>query len=480
MLTESARAWLESRKIDPDVAAAHGVESTTRQGGGEWLAFPYLRDGEEITRKYRAFPEKKFSQEAGAPEKLCWNEDALRTGAGVPILTEGEMDALAAIQSDFERVASVPDGAPANDNGDDDSAKWSYIPRLIDLLRDDREIIIASDGDTSGESLLSVLARRLGKARVKYLVYPPSCKDLNDVLVRFGPGAVRKLIDAARFVHVGGLVRVGEMPPVEKQNVFKAGLCDDFDKHVSIMRKQVSVWTGVPGHGKSTMVRAVCLEMSRRHGWKHCVASFEDEIQEDYVRDVACYIARRKPEGLEPEHWEKARTFLDERFVFVVEEFGEGMTVDWLLEKMEVAVLRHGVDMIVIDPWSKLDHCRDFGVSEHDYTGKTLNRLKRFAKQFDVHVAVVAHPKKVEENRDGTYKIPGGYSVSGSSHWYNMPDLGVTAYKQTDSDTGSDSALAVVWKVKRHSIMGPTGAARMHLNFETGRYSAFHDQDTQS
>lgn len=484
MLNETAIEWLMARGIDPAIAEAHGVQSTGRKNGGDWLAFPYQRSGKTVTTKYRridAGPEdQKFSQDAGAPYKLCWNEDSLRQGEGPVVITEGEMDTLAVLQADFDRVISIPDGAPAHEVEDDGSDKWAYVPDLIDRLRGCRDIVIAADGDQPGANLRAYLERRLGKARCRYLRYPPGCKDANDVLRKNGKDALRRLIEGAPHVKVSGLAKLRDMPPPQEVQVFKAhlgGPDSGFDDHVSILRGQLSVWTGIPGHGKSTLVKAICMELGRYHHWKFAIGAFEDDVQTDFRRDVATYIAKCPHDALSDDQWAKADEYLDERFAFIVEEeMGPRMTIDWLIEAMEGAVVRYGVNMIVIDPWSKLDHARGRDESENDYTGRVLNELKRFARAFDVHVAVVAHPRKAAKKADGSYDIPGGYEISGSSHWFNLVDLGVTSYREV-RENGDIVAMIVVWKVKRHTIMGSPGVVRLSLNKDTGRYSDYYNQE---
>lgn len=405
MLNENAQTWLQSRKIDPAKAEAFGVQSVSR-GTGEWLAFPYMRDGKVITTKYRRIDEKGFSQDADAPEKLCWNEDALTSEeyTGPVILTEGEVDALSALEAGFERVASVPDGAPNKPVDEDaaDSSKWSYLDRLIDILRNEREIILAVDGDQNGANLLAHLAARLGKARCKFLVYPKGCKDLSDILQRWGVRGVTRLIDQAKHVHIGGLVRLEQLPPPRQMTVFRASLTEDFDGAIGICRGHLSVWTGIPNHGKSALVRAVTVELSKRHGWRACVATMEDDVRMDYARAVASYLSKLPDDSLETKHLVAADAWLNERFSFIVEDEStfEPMTMDWMLERLEAGVVRYGAEICVIDPWSKLDHSRPPGVSENDYTGQVLNLLKRFARRFDVHVALVAHPRKIETTKN--------------------------------------------------------------------------------
>jgi twinkle protein len=475
MLTESARKWLESRKIDPASAESLGVESVDR-GTGDWIAFPVISKGKVVNRKYRRIDEKAFQQDKGG-EKRVWNEDALREPefTGPIIITEGEMDALAAIQAGYERVVSVPDGAPAEEVGDRESAKYSYVAGLIDLVRDAKEIIIAADGDGPGQNLLADLAPRLGKARCKYLTYPKGCKDLNDALIRFGVEGVEATMKRAAFVKVTGVCRFNELPPVPELTIWRPQLTLDLNRHMAICPQHFSVWTGIPGHGKSALLKAIGVELNRQYGVIPCIASFEDDIASDYRRDIAKYLAGRPVKDLQAEDWKKADEFLNENYVFINPDWDTEPTVEWLLERMETAAVRHGAKFFVVDPWTELEH-RFHDMSETQYTSSAIALLRGFARRFNVHVAVVAHPTKLAPNRDGSLPIPNGYSVAGSAHWANKPELGVTVHRRRDDD-GQEYALVRIWKSKRHDIMGPTGDVKMIFDVRTGQYTHYFAPD---
>src|SRR3546814_16623566 len=91
--------------------------STVSDSQGNWLTFPYRLDGVLVNRKYRLTAEKRHRMDKGG--KLClWNAEALRLpqvldGGVSVIITEGEFDAMIAIQCGTPAVVSVPNGAPA-------------------------------------------------------------------------------------------------------------------------------------------------------------------------------------------------------------------------------------------------------------------------------------------------------------------------------------------------------------------------------
>ena len=109
--------WLSARGLDVEVADRFGL-SSVRRGGGEAVILPFMRNGEIVRRKYRALApadgQPKWSADKGGL-RVPFNEDCLRDDAliNLPLIcTEGELDALVAIQCGFLRTISVPDGAP--------------------------------------------------------------------------------------------------------------------------------------------------------------------------------------------------------------------------------------------------------------------------------------------------------------------------------------------------------------------------------
>lgn len=482
MLSEFAKAYLKKRAIDPDTALGLGVVSLSRSGGIEELEFPRIRGTEVLGRAYRRIDIPKegernvFRQEAGG-EKMLFNENGLNDArfSGAVVLTEGEFDTIAAVQSGWDRAASVPDGAPGSEvDPQSDSAKWSYVPRLLDILKDERDIVLAFDGDAPGQNLRAYMQARLGKARCRFVEYPPGCKDLNDVLRRLGPEAVTRAIKAAKPVKVPGVVKLRDLPTPHERPVWRAGLSSDFDRAIGFVPGHISVWTGLPGDGKSLIMRNVCIELGRKLGLVSAVAAFEDDLKLDYRSDVAIYLAGKPRKELTDADWAKADAFLDESFVFIAEDEDERepMTLDWLLDRMEVCAIRHGARFFVIDPWTKVEH--DFGVAEgeHRYTGKALNTLIRFARKFDAHVAIVAHPRKIETNKDGKTRPPFAHDISGSSHFFNLTYLGVTVFR--DRDLGAGASVIIPWKIKRQPEMGVQKRATLHVDQATGRVEDYY------
>ena len=117
-------------------------------------------------------------------------------------------------------------------------------------------------------------------------------------------------------------------------------------------------------------------------------------------------------------------------------------TLEWLLDMGETAVIRHGAKVLQIDPWNRLESTRPPRESETDYIGRCLAELYVFARDFDCHVQVLAHPAKMDSTRRNT--APYLEDISGSKNWDNRCDQGFTIHRPKIFDDGQRKTEAVL------------------------------------
>lgn len=464
------REWLEARRLDPQLAERMGLETVTRDGAA-WLAVPYLEHGEIINRKFRRTSEKDHRMEPGAPLAL-WNADCLidpkvRGGQAPVVIAEGEWDALAVMQAGFPFVVSVPNGAPSSVTTDLDTAKrYEWVDRHAEALKGVKEFVIAADDDTAGHNLRQDLVALLGADRCKFIDYPFPCKDLNEVLVELGSEAVVECIATARPFPVQGLYSIDDFPERGEVRSYRIGV-EPVDDMLAIVPGTLTVLTGYANMGKSSLMNAV-IGNALVHHFPVCVASFETDVKPILVNGIMTSIL-----GCQPQETNKhpkrqaALECLRERLTIISQTVDEDleMDLDKFLELCRTAVIRHGVKMIVLDPWNELEHKRRRDETETDYIGRAIRAIKRFAKQMDVAFWVVAHPTKPHE---GNKKIPGLYDISGSANWANKADYGLTYHRPR---MGENYAEILVSKV-RMGLPGRKGKAGVTYDFRDARFKS--------
>jgi twinkle protein len=492
-LSKAAERWFASRGIDAETVVRCGV-FTGRSGEsgvvpderGDVIVFPFIQGGRVVAEKYRG-REKKFWQRAGG-QRTFWNADvlidpALESGAQSLIVTEGEIDALTAIDCGFPLTVSVPDGAPAVpqergateldeiDPSQEAKGKFAFMFANRDRLAKIKRFILALDADPPGQRLAAEIVRRLGSGRCLHVSYPPEplvddgaggkrpCKDLNEVRVHLGPEAVTRALNEARPYPVKGVYLLAEYPERPDPTTFSTGW-EKLDEHLKPFLGELMVVIGVPSHGKSTWVSNMLLNMGQRYGLRAAVCSPEMPVMPFYRNAL-----RRMLPGVPTAERD---AIIGETFRFIdaePEDAAEEITLGWVLERATDAVMRDGINALVIDPWNEIEHERLPGETQHEYVGRALRRLKRFARHREVMVILVVHPTK-SIAIDGKVRVPNPYDAADSSHFFNKADHVVIVHR---TDEAKNETTVRVAK-SRFPDTGQRGSAVFNFNLQNLRF----------
>ena len=432
-LPDAIREALAIRGVSTATAMKYGLAASRNHGGVNsanclWISFPHFREGACVHRTYRTIGGgKHFSQDPNSI-RLLWNEDCLRDSSlddQPVIITEGHLDALSAIEAGYPRTLSVPDGAPSPGTRDGQK-KYEYMTAVLPLLRDCRNIVLATDGDPSGLQLLHDLSLRLGRARCRYIDYSrwPACKDLNDILVKHGKEGVRTAIGEAPLMRIDGVYRMSDLPPLPAVRRYGNGI-PLVERHYQVRPGDLTIITGLPGSGKSTFLNHLCGNMALLHNFTTAFASFEQLPQHDHRRALRSFHARKPVLAMTPEEIQSADNWIDNYFVFIVPDSNETQYQEpdllWLLDKCAAAVIRFNANMIIVDPWNRLSHNPPSDMNMSTYIGMALREIKSFAMRYQVHFIVAAHPSKGVIMRDGGGQMrrPDLAGIAESAHFWN-------------------------------------------------------------
>lgn len=218
---------------------------------------------------------------------------------------------------------------------------------------------------------------------------------------------------------------------------------------------QFVVVTGIAGHGKSTFLLNVLLNLARKDGMKSFLYVPENE---QYLRDKLLKIWGDERTF---EHFAESQCFVQSA---VPDDYDQRpRTLNWVLEKAIVAIERDNVEVVLIDPWNELDRARPKDQLMTDYIGDCLMMLKQFCRSFNVVVIVVAHPTKVVNERGG--RQPGLMDIEGSMNWFNKCDNGLIVVRDAER-----SGAKVVSAKVREIGAGKVGVCHFDVDPETGIY----------
>lgn len=477
-------AWFEKRGISRENAAELGIYTGKQQQIGEEtkvvadpegriIVFPFMRRGAIVNEKYRG-DNKKFWQATGGL-KCFYNSDVLTDpqlveGRAALVIVEGELDLLAVREAGNPFVVSVPDGAPPalkpgeklQDIDPEHDSKYEYVFTDWEALKKIKRIVIATDADDPGKRLAEELVRRLGRARCSFVTFPDGCKDFNEVLLQEGAAVVAELIARAKPYPVSGIYTYSDLPAEPDLRPISTGW-GRLDKNLRPFYPSLMVVTGFAGSGKSCFVNQMVAQMALRSGWKAAIASFEMRVK-PFITDVLAntYLEQYQDRGGTVE---TAMAWVDKNFVFVAPEPSDeddNFDIGWLIEKAIAAVIRHGIRVLVIDPWNEVEHALRRGESLTEYTGRALRALKRFGREFEVMVIVVAHPTKSAANKDPADVSL--YDVSDSAHFANKADFGVIVARVPNATEHDLVSTVLVKKVRYQPDTGFPGF--VHLTYD--------------
>lgn len=461
-----ALAYLSGRKISEGTAASYRCYQAKKffTGSGREevaVAFPTFFKGQEKSVKYRAVSDKMFTS-AGAPPVLFGLQLHDMDNKTI-IISEGEIDALSWYEAGIRNSFSVPAGA--NLNADE---KKGYLWNSRHVLDAAERVVIAMDNDDPGQACAEELSRRIGRHKCWVINYPEECKDANDVLRKHGPEKLVELYNNATPWPVAGLydtmhysADVFSLISKGEDRGYSTGL-QNLDEIFRMQLGKLVIVTGIPGSGKSELLDQIMVNTAESEGWKYALCSFEN-TPPDHIRKILEKRIRKPAVTMTPDEVDDGLVWVNDHFYFLRFDDGLACTIEDILEKARIAVLRYGIHGLVVDPYNYVQ--RDMTVTETQYVSDALTACRRFASSSGCTVYFVAHPAKLQRV-SGDYPMPGGYDISGSAAWFAKADTGLTVGR------GREEGFSIVqsWK-QRDKGLGKVGVIALKYERSTGIFS---------
>lgn len=219
--------------------------------------------------------------------------------------------------------------------------------------------------------------------------------------------------------------------------------------------------------GKSDFVDEMVIGYNRLHGWKVAYASPENKPNVIHASKIEAKLVGqwvRSEEQLRTNWHQRAKEHIHDNFKFIdLERY----TLENVLSKAKEMIRRFGIKVLVIDPYNKIPLEGDKDSMSVSYTSEYLLKIDEFARNNDILIILVAHPRKPSFS-DGKY-IPTMYDIKGSGEFYDMSPHGLVVHR----DFENEASMVKVLKCK-FSFLGETGAQTwFKWNKNNGRFSEF-------
>ena len=469
-LSDKILSYFEKRGIFQETIKKMGIYETTEympqvEKETTVICFPYFKDDKLINVKYRD-NQKNFKLVKDA-ELIFYNINALKDNDSI-VIVEGEFDCLSYIQAGITNVISVPNGASATN--------LEYLDSSMDLFTG-KTVYISTDNDIKGYELRNEFIRRFGQENCK-LIELEDCKDANEFIVKYGTQELKKKYETAKDFPVHDIIDVDDNYD-DCYNLYMNGMekgkgigMSDIDNIITWERGRVVVVTGIPGHGKSELVDFIAINLCLTYGWKIGYFSPENYPFKYHFSKLASKLIGKSFDSkyMNKLEFDMAHQYISDNvgFIYPVDD----MTFENILSKAEYLVKKKGISQFIIDPYNKIEHLRKSSESETEYISRFLDRCTTFAKKYNVLLFIVAHPRKMNKNKDdSSFEIPTLYDINGSANFYNKCDYGLTVYR----DYQKEQIRVLVSKVKfKH--LGVGGDAVIKYNFINGRFENIYTE----
>lgn len=393
--------WLtEDRKLSDAAVKAYRVAAK----GETHVMFPHFRNGEWLNYKLRNIADKKDMRTAAGCEQMLWGWQAIPETQRTITICEGELDAMALWQYGHPALSAFS-GA----------GNLAWIENEFPNLDRFDEIYLCLDDDDAGKQGAMKIVERLGRERCALVKLPR--KDANDCLKDgVGKPDIDRAFASATHLAPQNLKPAGEFV-ADVLHLFYpangdiAGVMMPWTKVMRLVQlrpSEMTIWTGISGHGKSQMLGQVMLSAAEQ-GERICIASMEMKPGRTIQRMVRQALGTNTPK---PEDVKKVVEWMDGKIWFY--DFVGEVTTDSLMDIFAYARKRYGVSQFVIDNLMMLDASEE----DLDKQTKTVKKLMTFKSDHDCHIHLVAHARKGQDES----RAPRKMDVKGSGNIVNQAD----------------------------------------------------------
>jgi replicative DNA helicase len=472
IVSKKQAAYLESRGISWKTAAEMDVWVRKKDG---WLTFIYRDNRKVLAVKYRDINKKDFRLTKPEDTNPLYNSH--RVVGDVLIICEGEMDTLACAEVGLkDKAVSVPNGT--NNLG--------WIEYNWDFLESKKVIILAFDNDIAGEKAIKEVLKRLDITKCRYLDLKGE-KDLNDILINQGKVELLDTLNNSLEFEIEGLQDITK-ERMDNGNIETISFgMEALDRQFGGCRfGELTIVSGQPGAGKSTILNQIICDFAEQDKkvfyysgefpkakakrWLYTVFAGAESLTEDIDKHK-----RRKKYILKPGIEERIDEWAENK-IFIYDKGTEAKQNE-LFTIMKYGFRKHGIRLFFLDNLMTigLDEVND---DKYENQKNFLTELHDFAIEYNVHVFLVAHPRKTENKKISELSF---YDIAGSSNIPNLAD-NILFMKRLNDKEKNDiyerkghnySTVAIMLKDREYGEMGTTSF--LSFQYTTRR---FYDPET--
>lgn len=441
--------------------------SGTSRGEVSAVYYPIMDNGctSVLGYKVRTLP-KKFSVVGSTKglKKAFFGQQSVAESGKFLIIVEGEDDTAATryILSLFNKrynVVGISFGANSAEQLARDNINW--LSRF-------ESIVIIPDQDEVGRNAAEAIAKLLPRQSVKIATL--SEKDVCDLMAA---GKEDELLDAlyrAKTYTPRGIIAAADfkqmfMETPARESFSFPPVFNDIGKSLDgLGRGEVMLVTGGTGGGKSQFCDQLAAHwLSQRLKVGILKMEHSNTLNVQNLLSVIIGVNLKKPELKAAISKEQLEQYYEDAFVnsgqsllYIVDNAFDDADDEGFLDKFRELALSVQCDVIIIDHLHAILY-EESDANENTRVDTILRMLVKLAKQANVGVVIVAHPRK---SASGT-KSPesGGMitldSLKGSSGLKQQPDIVISLIRDTTAETPELQSHTTIYILKNryHGVL---------------------------
>lgn len=327
---------------------------------------------------------------------------------------------------DFDDVLAIQINAVAKP----EVTSWDEMSRLGEFIHEFPFVFVVVPSGKEQDTIVNELLLRF-----KLPVYVPNdeawvgCQSAKELREKGGIKAVQRLLYGCKEIPIAGLLNIADIKdeePIKRNRTFSG--IPFLDRATGgFSGGELSIWTGKRGEGKSTLLSQIIPEAVAVNQ-KVCVYSGEmpsltlKSILYQQIAGTRNILTKIDPVTgkelylVKDDAIQRINKWLNNRVFITDIKKANAHDEDNILSLFEYAYMRYRCRVFMVDNIMTTALKEEIRLGQWRAQSQFASKLTAFAQRYDVHVHLVAHPRKT---RDGNFEAD---DVGGSSDITNKAD----------------------------------------------------------
>ena len=465
---------LDTRMITQETSAKYGVKTEFNEETGlpsKWY-FPYYKGSEVVGYKVREADSKEFYSVGSTSGADLFGQHLIGEGGRLVIVTEGEMDTLAAYQMLKDcgknyKVVSLSNGANVKALRDN-----------LELLEGFETVMLNFDSDKAGQAAQAQALDLFSPGKVKVMTLPT--KDANGMILQGHPSASYfRAIQAAQTYRPDGIIQLSDswdlMWASDSQESIKYPWEGVNDMLYGLRKREIVTLTSGSGMGKSAVTRELSHWLFKNTEDNIGVLALEESVQRTAWGIVS--IEASLPLSIREERFgiakEDIRKWFDSTIgtgrIFTLDHFGS-TSEDTLLSRVRYMIKSLNCKWIVLDHLSIIVSSMEDGGDERKTIDSIMTRLRTLVEETNAGLILVSHLRRAQGDKGHEQGIEVSLAhLRGSQSIAQLSDAVIALERNQQEDNEKLANLTRV-RVLKNRYAGITGlATSLYYDRSTGR-----------